>query len=384
MDVKHSIMIYVHIPFCVRKCRYCDFLSFDSRDSRSLWNPYVQTVKKELACRTGEADSRTVGSVYFGGGTPSLLPADCIRDILQVIRNCYPVTPDAEISLEANPGTITLEKADVWKEAGVTRVSLGAQSFSQELLELLGRIHTPRQIWDSLTFLRQAGFSHVSMDLMFGLPHQPQEQWEQTLQQAVSAGVEHLSCYSLMVEPGTAFARLYKEGEPPLPSEEEERQMYHTAIDFLDSQGLAQYEISNFARPGCESRHNSGYWQRIPYIGAGLGASSLTADQVRFHNTDSLKEYLSADADPVSVQREKIKLSRQDQMEEFMFLGLRMNRGISEKDFQQTFNTDLSSVYGPVLNKHTEEGLLIHENGSYRLSRRGMDLSNYVFADFLL
>ena len=374
---QNQLMIYVHIPFCVRKCRYCDFLSFPG--SRETQQAYIQALQREIKERAGEGAGCKVSSVFFGGGTPSVLPGESIIRIMETIRECYQLSPEAEITLEVNPGTLSPEKTRMWKEAGINRISMGVQSMDDALLAALGRIHRADTVEKSVSLIREAGFTRYSFDLMMGLPGQSLAQWMNTLERIMEFEPEHLSCYSLIVEEGTEFGDLYDQGQLILPPEETERTMYHETLRFLKERGLFQYEISNFAKPGAHSRHNVGYWERTPYLGFGLGAASLTTGNVRFHDQTSLSAYL---ADP-SGREDEERLSKEDQMSEFMFLGLRKTEGIRIGEFARQFDLRPEEVFGEAIQRHLKDGLLCQENGRLFLSEKGLDLANQVFMDFV-
>lgn len=388
-----TMMVYVHIPFCVQKCAYCDFLSFAADDA--LKEDYLRALRREIRER-GRQSRLPVSSLFIGGGTPTVLSEKQLGDLLEEIFWSYSVEKDAEVTVEMNPGTVTPEKAVSLRKAGVNRVSMGVQSFDDGLLKKLGRIHDSTCAKESFHLLRKAGFDNLSMDLMSGLPGQSLATWLDTLRTAVSLHPEHLSCYSLILEEGTPFYEMKE--QLLLPDEETERRMYHEGADYLSLEGYGRYEISNFALPGKESRHNSGYWVRRPYDGLGLGASSFEVsgdEQVRFHDPSDMKLYLDAwkeekaplqstERDEKAFWREEVEtLSRKDQMAEFMILGLRLAKGRTEQEFYETFGEEMRQVYGNVLEKHRKEGLLEVKGGRWYLTRRGVDVSNRVFVDFL-
>ncbi len=374
-------MVYIHIPFCVRKCQYCDFLSFPPACKESI-SSYLTALKKEILSYKKEDTLIEVSSVFIGGGTPSLIPPEEFASLMECFYEVFHLKEKGEFTLESNPGTITMEKALAWKRCGVNRVSMGVQSLDDALLKTLGRIHSVKEVKESYRILRDAGFDNINFDLMSGLPSQTMQTWMETLKEAVQMGPEHLSCYSLILEEGTPF---YEQQENYVfPDEETDREMYHEMVDFLREKGYQRYEISNFSKEGKESRHNTGYWRRIPYYGLGLGASGLTKEQVRTRNTDNIEEYLLNSGDPDKRFVEQETLSLKDQMEEFMFLGLRCQKGVLESDFQSAFGRSMKDIFGEALLKHEEEGLLIHEGDRWFLSDQGVDLSNQVFVDFLL
>lgn len=374
-------MVYIHIPFCKRKCQYCDFLSFPPNDRRTM-SSYVEALKREILSYKKEDTLIEVSSVFIGGGTPSLLPVEEFVSLMDCFHQVFHLKEGGEFTIESNPGTITEEKASAWKECGVNRVSMGVQSLDDQLLKTLGRIHTSEKVRESYRILRETGFDNINFDLMSGLPSQTMETWMDTLKEAVEMGPEHLSCYSLILEEGTPFYE--HQNDYVFPDEETDRDMYHRMKEFLKEQGYERYEISNFSKTGKESRHNTGYWRRVPYYGLGLGASGLTENGIRTRNTDQMEDYLMYSHDPEKRFVEQELLSKKDQMEEFMFLGLRCQKGVTEQAFLAAFGSDMDTIYGEVLRKHERDGLLIREGTGWYLSDKGVDLSNQVFVDFLL
>lgn len=373
------ISLYIHIPFCLRKCSYCDFLS--GPQSAEERERYVQALIREIRAQEDCPRGTCADTVFFGGGTPSVLSADQILRILQALRETFSILADAEISLEMNPGTADGEKLRALKKAGINRLSMGVQSMHDEELRLLGRIHTAQEAGEAFEAARAAGFDNINIDLMSALPGQSFETWADSLRQAVQWGPEHISAYSLIIEPGTPFSQLYEAGKlPPLPDEETDRKMYHFTRDFLAQYGYARYEISNYALPGRECRHNSGYWTGRPYLGFGIGAASYV-NGTRFSNTSDLKTYLEEGS---CIRSEIHRLSQQEKMEEFMFLGLRMTAGVSAASFAARFGKTLEEVYGNVIQKHLKQGLLEVSGDGFRLTERGTDVSNYVMADYLM
>ena len=377
--MKQRSMLYVHIPFCMQKCRYCDFLSFKASDENR--QQYIDALCKEIDAWK-EKETEPISSLFIGGGTPSLLTTEQIGQLMSALHRSFCIEADAEQSIEANPGTITEEKAKCWRQKGINRVSMGVQALDDQLLKQLGRIHNHNQVLESWAILKESGFQNLSIDLMMGLPGQSLEQWENTLHEALTLQPQHLSCYSLIIEEGTPFFE--EQASLNLPEEDTERMMYLSTQQILSGAGMHQYEISNFSLPGFESRHNTGYWRRTPYIGLGLGAASLLKEEIRYHNTNDMQTYLKCCADLASIREEETKLTVQEQMEEFMFLGLRCTQGVQPDQFERYFSRSMESVYGVSLEKHLRNGLLESKNGWICLTRRGMDLANQVFADFLL
>lgn len=378
--------IYVHIPFCVQKCSYCDFLSMPADDD--VKKQYIGRLKEEIRQMSEEYPGRPVKSVFFGGGTPSILPGSVITGIMDCIRENFQIQSGAEITIECNPGTLDVSRLTQYKKAGINRLSLGLQSADDKELKLLGRIHTYEDFLKSFDCARKCGFDNINVDVMSGLPTQKLKSWEQTLKKVTGLKPEHISAYGLIVEEGTPFWKIYgydeetrRKGEQPLflPSEEEERQMYAFTVEYLGKKGYERYEISNYARPGHQCIHNRGYWDRSDYLGVGLGASSMM-DNCRFSNTGSMEKYLKGR----TLEGEKYRLSRREQMEEFMFLGMRMTEGISRTDFLKDFQVTVDFVYGDILKKLEQEGLVRDEKGRICLTDRGIDVSNYVFSQFLM
>lgn len=385
-----DLMIYLHVPFCVRKCNYCDFLS-GARDAekRAL---YVECLAREIRERGKEYSGRNVTSVFFGGGTPSLLSHAQIFEIMKALRETFHVSNDAEITMECNPGTVggadAKEEGDKlagYVKAGINRLSIGLQSANDSELRTLGRIHDYEAFLRTWQLAREAGFKNVNVDLMNALPGQTMDSWKDTLERVLSLEPvpEHLSVYSLILEEGTLFWDWEKNGrftgKLQIPSEDLDREMYAYTGARLRDAGFEQYEISNYARKGYLCRHNFGYWTRREYLGLGLGAASLLAE-VRYANETDLEKYL---ADPLAGRTQQ-KLSRKDQMEEFLFLGLRTCRGVFRKEFRECFGEELDALWSDVIGKNVRDGLIEDDGCAIRLTARGMDLGNYVSAQFLL
>jgi len=368
--------LYVHIPFCVRKCQYCDFLSGPSDEETK--DRYIEALLKEIRAAEHTEDYEIV-SVFIGGGTPSALKAEAIASIMSTLQEQFFFCEDAEVTIEANPGTVDLEKLTIYRNVGINRLSLGLQSTDAEELKLLGRIHSYEEFLKSYEWAREAGFSNINIDLMFAIPGQTGEAWRQHLYQVAELNPEHISAYSLIIEEGTPFA----EQNLDLPDEDTEYQMYEDTAEILERYGYRQYEISNYAKQGYMCRHNAGYWQRREYLGFGLGASSLYRG-MRFSNTRRMQEYLKESRNPDQIRKDVTVLSRNERIEEFMFLGLRMTEGISEKKFEENFDVRLMDVYGDILQKYEETGFMEHIETKWRLTRKGIHVSNHILADFLL
>lgn len=379
-----SLALYIHIPFCVRKCLYCDFLSAPAaEDTRQR---YVEALLVELRGRAAEYRDYAVTSVFFGGGTPSLLSGEQIAALLDCIRDNCRLGTKAEITMEVNPGTVNPKSLEKYRAAGVNRLSIGLQSADNGELERIGRIHTWEQFLDTYRWAGEAGFENLNVDLMSALPGQSPGSYRDTLGKVLALRPlpGHISAYSLIVEEGTPLAGLVEQGGMELPGEDADREMYLETREILEKWGYRRYEISNYAREGYECRHNCGYWRRKNYLGFGIGAASLM-ENVRFKNGSSLEAYL---AGPLECREEIQPLSGQEQMEEFMFLGLRMTAGVSGEEFQTCFGVEMEEVYGDVIRRNSRDGLLRRyerDGKSYlALTERGLDLSNYVMGQFLL
>ena len=381
-----ELELYLHIPFCERKCAYCDFLSAPADPPVRI--SYIKKLQEEIAYYGAQYGEYQVSSIFFGGGTPTILEGYQLAAILETVKEHFNIATDAEITVECNPGTLTAGKAEKLVQAGFNRLSMGLQSADDRELQLLGRIHNFAQFLESYDLARKAGFENINVDLMSALPGQTVKSWQNTLQKVTALRPEHISAYSLIIEEGTPFyerfaedEQIREEGGHPrlLPEEEVERQMYELTEAFLHTKGYERYEISNYAKQGYECRHNCGYWTRKDYLGLGLGASSFVEHQ-RFQNTSDLKEYLEQEYHHIHIET----LDKKSEMEEYMFLGLRLMAGVSRQQFEKTFQVTLDSVYGEVLRKLKGEQLIEEVAGYVRLTEHGIDVSNYVLSEFLL
>lgn len=401
MQNKEELSLYIHIPFCVRKCGYCDFLSAPADEKAR--DRYVQALLMEIERYQGtETADKKIKTLYIGGGTPSTLSVKQLECIIQKIKCTFNFYGDIEASLEMNPGTASKEKCRALYQMGINRLSIGLQSTNDMELKTLGRIHSYEDFLNTYTWCREAGFQNINVDLMAALPYQTVESYTTGLRKIIRLAPEHISAYSLILEEGTPFYQKYNSGCYPLPDEEQERLMYRETEQILAQAGYERYEISNYAKKGYACRHNLVYWQGGDYLGLGLGSSSYM-DGVRFHNTTDLNTYVNQCA----YVEDREELSVQAKMEEFMFLGLRVMAGVSGTEFEKRFGKTMEDVYGDVLRKHEEEGLLRIERKEARkedrkeaaaaepakgktniekvmLTTKGVDVSNYVFADFLL
>lgn len=397
MQNKEELSLYIHIPFCVRKCGYCDFLSAPADEKAR--DRYVQALLMEIERYQGtETADRRIKTLYIGGGTPSILSVDQLDCIMQKIKYTFNFCDDIEASMEMNPGTASKEKCRALYQMGINRLSIGLQSTNDMELKTLGRIHSYEDFINTYTWCREAGFQNINVDLMAALPYQIVESYTTGLRKIIRLAPEHISAYSLILEEGTPFYQKYNSGCYPLPDEEQERLMYRETEQILAQAGYERYEISNYAKKGYACRHNLVYWQGGDYLGLGLGSSSYM-DGVRFHNTTDFNTYVNQGA----YVEDREELSVQAKMEEFMFLGLRVMAGVSGTEFEKRFGKTMEDVYGDVLRKHEEEGLLQIDRKEDRkeaaaaepakgktniekvmLTTKGVDVSNYVFADFLL
>ena len=383
---KQPLGIYMHIPFCIKKCDYCDFLSMPA--SEEIKDNYVQAVLEEIKSYEKIADKYQVQTIYFGGGTPSVLPASHIACILNRLKDSFQIEDFAklEVTLEVNPGTVDKEKWKAYKSMGINRISMGLQSTDNAMLKKLGRIHNYETFLESYKMARKTGFQNISIDVMSALPGQTIEQYKQTIEKIVALTPEHISSYSLIIEEGTPFWNRYGEdGEQAqeLPSEEEDRKMYELTNGILKKHGYERYEISNYAKKGQESKHNSSYWTGTSYLGIGLGASSYFEGE-RYQNVAELEGYLTVAGNSEVRICNRERIGEKDAMEEYMFLGLRRMCGVSKQEFQQRFGKAMESVYEKKIENLQEKGLLFVEEDRVALTEYGIDVSNYVFSEFLL
>ena len=373
--MRRDLELYIHIPFCVKKCAYCDFLSGPA-DADTI-EKYVQALIREIESVKIETEKYRVVTVFVGGGTPSVLEGEQIERIFSAVRERFGLGEADEITIEANPGTVTRGKLQSYKRVGINRISFGLQSANNEELKMLGRIHTYEEFLESYRLAREEGFTNINVDLISAIPKQTLESWKRTVDAILELNPEHIPAYSLIVEAGTPFEKLYGEGgsrEAELPAEETERVIYQKTKEWLKKAGYERYEISNYAKKGYACRHNLGYWERKEYLGLGLGASSLI-ENVRFQNTGEMQIYLQyADNEEKRVENRET-LTREEELEETIFLGLRKMEGISKKE--------VDKEYGKQIEKMICEGFLEEEKGKIRLTERGIDISNYVFAEIL-
>lgn len=373
--------IYIHIPFCKQKCFYCDFCSFANKNE--MQEKYVEAVINEIKNITHK-EKYTVTTIYFGGGTPSILNPEYIKNILQEIESSFKILDDAEITIEINPGTVNEEKLKKYKEYGINRLSIGLQSANDKILKKIGRIHDYKQFEETFFYARKCGFKNINVDLMIGLPTQTIEDVKQTLEKIIQKNPEHISVYSLIIEEGTIIEKLINENKLQLPDEETERIMYWTVVNELKENGYNQYEISNFSKKTHESKHNTNCWKQKQYIGLGTSAHSYL-NKKRYSNTNNIEEYIK------NIQENNIsknitiheEQTEESTMNEYMLLGLRMIQGININEFKQKFKTDPTIKYKKILEKLQKENLIQITKTSIKLTKQGIDFGNIVWEEFL-
>lgn len=374
--------IYIHIPFCVRKCAYCDFLSFPAGDD--VQERYVECVVREIhdsaASLYDSGEKPSADTVFFGGGTPSILPAHAVGRILEAVDSKYGICRDAEITVECNPCTADFEKFREYRRLGINRLSMGIQSAVDEELKTLGRLHTFAEAADCFDMAVQAGFSNINVDLMSAVPGQTADSYRFTLERILAMGPQHISAYSLIVEEGTPFYEMY--GSRPPVDEETDRAMYALTKEVLAERGYKRYEISNYARDGFVCRHNLKYWCGGDYVGFGPGAASKIKN-VRYKNETVFSEYMEGILHGRDIRGVEEVLDPADEMSEFFILGLRMTEGVSLAEFRERFAADAMERYGGVIEKSVEEGLLTMDSGRLCFTDRGLDVSNYVLCRFM-
>lgn len=372
--------VYVHIPFCKHKCFYCDFNTY-AVQGQPVWD-YLHALESEIRQTVEQVPPGQIESIFVGGGTPTILDTEQMSFLLDRLKQAFPDrSPSMEFTMEANPGTTAPDKLQVMREGGVNRISFGVQSFQNELLEAIGRIHRVDEVYQSIEWAREAGFDNLSIDLMFGLPRQTLDDIEQSVDKALSLKLPHYSLYSLKVEEHTLFHTLYEQNRLPLPEEEEELAMYRLIMERLIASGYQQYEISNFALPGRASRHNIGYWRNQSYYGLGAGAHGYVQGR-RHVNVKAVQAYIAAANAGLPIH-EQWEVSREEAMEDFMMVGLRMNEGVSQKAFIEQFGMRLEEGFAQQLADCVRKGLLEQTAEGYRLTAVGRELGNEVFASFI-
>lgn len=372
-----EMSLYIHIPFCKQKCLYCDFPSYAGKES--LINEYIRALNEEILRKCSKYK---IASIFVGGGTPSYLNEINLESLLKTI-NLLDFKDDFEFTIECNPGTLNEEKLVLMKNYNVNRISMGLQTTNDNLLKEIGRIHSFEEFKKNYNQARKAGFENINVDLMFGLPNQHMKDWKASLKDVMSLEPDHISAYSLIIEEGTCFYNLYNNDKLNIPNEEEERSMYLFTKGFLEDYGYNQYEISNYAKVNKECFHNKVYWKCNEYLGLGVSASSFV-DEKRFKNIDDIKIYIEKINNNEDVTEEIHVNNINDDMEEFMFMGLRMIEGINLKTFKKRFGKDVFDIYDEVIKNNIKKGLLVVDSEKLYLSEKGIELSNYVMSDFIL
>ena len=373
-----GLSLYVHIPFCVKKCIYCDFNSYAGK--LGLSDAYIDSLLKELALYEAKLQGKKINTIFIGGGTPTILNEKLLDKLLKGLSKYSDSA--YEYTIESNPGTLTLDKLNIMKSYKINRLSIGLQAVQNTLLKTLGRIHSFEDFLRSFELARKAGFNNINIDLMFGLPGQTPDDWHKTLKEVVSLRPEHISAYSLIVDENTEIFNLIKNKRMSLPDENTERNMYKDAIGFLNASGYRQYEISNFALPGYECTHNIAYWKEKEYIALGAGASSFFQN-IRYKNEESIEAYIKR------IKKSEIPVSEFDYIDknsmirEAIILGLRMNEGIDLCSFKNQYGFDINLSFGDIISKYASMGLMDNSNGRIKLTKRGIDISNTIFLDFI-
>ena len=375
-----DLALYIHIPFCEKKCYYCDFTSFSGKDDQV--SKYTDYVIKEMSLYKEKINQEfSIKSIFIGGGTPSSIHEDYIEKILNYIYENYPSNNIEEITIEINPGSLTLEKAQKYKELGINRVSIGLQSLDNRLLKSIGRIHNSEDFYESYQILKDLGFKNISVDLMFGLPDQSLQDLYNTLKEIVLLDLTHISLYSLIIEEGTLFYKWEEENKIKLPSEELDREMYHSAVMFLNKNGYKHYEISNFAKGDFQCVQNMTYWSVEPYLGIGINSHS-NLDHKRFSNLSDFETYYKKiDMDRFPIHSSEL-ISKEMEIAEYIILGLRLIKGIDKNKFKNRFNMDINHIYKEQILKNIKDGLLFQDENHIKLTSYGLDLANRVELDF--
>ncbi len=379
--MKEELGIYVHIPFCKQKCLYCDFVSFAKSE---MWEKeYIQALKKEIEENKEKAKGYSVTTIYFGGGTPSYIDSKAIVRILNTIKENYEIDKQAEITIEVNPGTVTKEKLEDYKQAGINRLSIGLQSADNAILKQIGRIHTYEQFLETYGLARKTGFSNMNVDLMLALPNQTEEILKDSLQKVINLTPEHISLYSLILEEGTPMATLVEEGKLILPDEETERNMYWSTKKILEQNGYLHYEISNFAKPQKSSKHNQNCWSQKPYLGYGLAAHSYY-NKTRYSNTTNLQDYMVGAGLKSAHEKQTIHeiQTKEDEEKEYMLLGLRKIQGVSIAEFKTKFTQNPIYLFRKELEKLVKQELIEIDLDTIKLTNKGLDFANLVWEEF--
>ncbi len=380
-QIMKDISIYIHIPFCESKCHYCDFLSFENKLNNL--NIYVNSLCKEIQTYKNNLTNSNVKTIFFGGGTPSILTSQQFEKIFKNLKDIVDIGKDVEFTVECNPNSITAEKLKLFRKYGVNRLSIGLQAWQNDMLKFLGRVHNQSDFENAIFLAKENEFNNINVDIMFGIPNQTIDMLVETLDKVIEKGITHISCYSLMLEEGTCLYSKRESNEITMLPEEVERNMYHYICRYLSQKGFNHYEISNFAKLGYESKHNIVYWDAKEYIGFGLGAHSYLSCE-RYHNATDLEQYIKEGESSSFSKCDIETLDITNQYEEYMFLGLRKMAGIDMLDFKNRFNVDVMNIYGDKIIQLLEDELLERIDNVIRLTPRGIDVSNVVFGEFIL
>jgi len=377
----NELGIYIHIPFCIKKCDYCDFVSVKPNDS--LIEAYISSLIKEIEIYSKLINKFNIDSIFIGGGTPSSIDTEYIGKIFEKLYSSFNIASNPEITIEVNPGTVENKKLKAYKQYGINRISLGAQSLNDKILLNIGRIHNELDILNTIESIKMEGFKNINSDLMIGLPEQTLDDVMSSLEKIIQLNLTHISLYSLIIEKGTKLYELEKNGKLLLPNEDEERLMYHQAKKILEKSGYIQYEISNFAKPGFECKHNLKYWTLQPFVGIGLNSHSNIWNY-RFWNYSNFKDY------DYYIKKGKLPIENREfintnsKITEFMILGIRLNSGINKEKFKRLFGTDMDYYYKDAIQKNINDGLIYDDGQCIKLTNKGLDLSNIVELDFYI
>ncbi len=375
-----QIGLYIHLPFCIQKCRYCDFPSWAGRED--LRTPYLNALFSELDSYRTEQDNLQVNTIFLGGGTPTLFDGEILVQILEKCKEIFHVKEEAETTIECNPGTTDRGELEILARGGFNRLSIGLQAWQDHHLKNLGRLHNCRQFQETVDWAKQAGFLNISADVIFGLPGQTWKEWRETLEKTAAAGITHLSAYSLKIEEGTVFHQWQQQGKLQEMEEEQERSLYHRGTALLRELGFYQYEISNFARPGWESRHNLNYWRNGEYIGCGSSAHSFFKS-IRRGNVSDIEQYIQRMKSGQSVIDFWEEIDTHTEVFETLMLGFRLNEGIDKKAFQYRFGFSLNERYGETIEKLKSQGLLMEDAQALRPTSLGLDFQNRIAMAFI-
>lgn len=370
--------IYVHIPFCKQKCSYCDFISYC--DKNDLIEKYIKALKQEI--KDSSVNEYEISTIYIGGGTPSYIESKYISEILKTIKQKYNISRNVEITIEVNPGTATKEKLRDYVEAGINRISIGLQSCNNNLLKMIGRIHTYEEFLSTYKLAREVGFKNINVDLMIGLPNQTLDDVKKSLEEISKLNPEHISVYSLIVEEGTPIEKKITDGQLKLPNEELEREEYWEVKKFLESLGYKHYEISNFAKTGYESKHNLNCWEQKEYLGFGAAAHSYMK-KTRYSNTENIEKYINQEMQSKQLHIVHEVQKEEEQKKEYMLLGLRKIDGVQISSFKNKFGCNPIMEFKNELNKLTQEGLIKIDLDQIKLTEKGIDLANIVWEEFI-